>query len=201
MLYSPAKYRPSFKGPTICRNCSMFGHGTQHCHRKPSCSLCASSDHNQSICPLKILGKDTIPVFKCPYCTRNNFQPVNHRASDPSCPGRKAYADSRKQVISRQQKTKATEASKCHQTNNKVYMDAPLPAALTHTFSSVVSKKITQRIPEPANPTPATDNTDENLFSTAELFQIFTNTIGEIRKCKTKLDQIQIIANLISYVI
>ncbi len=196
------KYKPNFRGPTQCRNCSMYGHGTQNCHRKPICNLCASSDHNQSNCPLRSLDKDSSPVYKCSYCARNNYTPINHRASDPNCPGRRAYTDSRKQSANHQNAKRQPIQSTESQPKKRTFIDAPAPVPLTSTFSNIVSN-----IQKDSNH--ARNDTDdkngehqsESLFSTSELLQIFTNAIGQIRNCRTKLDQIQVIASLISHAI
>lgn len=178
------KYKPKFRGPTQCRNCAMYGHGTQNCHRKPSCSLCASNEHSQANCQLKNLSTDVNPVFKCAYCIKNNFTPVNHRANDPVCPGRKAYVDSRKSLVTRKQNS--SSGANANRNNNKIYIDAPAPAPLTQSYSSIVSKQNIEV--NNVQEDDADNNSSENLFSTAELFQIFTKAIGQFRNCKTKLD-------------
>lgn len=196
------KYMPKSRGPTQCRNCSMYGHGTQNCHRKPSCMLCASSAHNQTNCPLKNLDKDTAPVYKCSFCINHNITPTNHRASDPSCPGKIVYTESRKRSSTFQRNAKSNQTkSTINVINKKAFVDAPIPAPLTRTFSSVTSGFTDYMNQEKSNTGSDQNETDESLFSTAELLQIFTSAINQIKNCKTKLDQIQVIANLISHVI
>lgn len=193
------KYKPRFRGPTQCRNCSMYGHGTQNCHRRPACNLCASNEHNQSDCPLKSLDKESSPVYKCSYCVKNNINPMNHRASDPTCPGRKVYTNSRQQQQAAQHqstRSKSTQPNRV-QPNKSVFTEAPPPAPLTQTYSSIVSNNINHMEDDNKN----CNHSAESLFSTTELLQIFTNAIGQIRNCRTKLDQIQVIANLISHAI
>lgn len=45
---------------------------------------------------------------------------------------------------------------------------------------------------------PSLNNTND-LFSPDELFQIFTKAITELKQCKNKLGQIQVIASLLKY--
>lgn len=196
------KYKPNFRGPTQCRNCSMYGHGTQNCHRKPICSMCASSDHNQSNCPLKNLDKESSPVYKCSYCASKNITPMNHRASDPNCPGRRAYTDLRKQSVNQQNAKRKPIQSVASQPNKLMFVNAPAPVPLTSTFSSIVSniQKDNNHVRNDIDDKNG-DHHSESLFSTSELLQIFTNAIGQIRNCRTKLDQIQVIASLISHAI
>lgn len=191
------KYIPNSRGPTQCRNCCMYGHGTQNCYRKPTCSLCASNAHNQTNCPLKNMDKDTTPIYKCSYCINNNITPVNHRASDASCPGRSIYTESRKRSTMLQRNIKPTE-TKFRTSDKKVYVDAPIPPPLTQTFSSVITGA-TGHATRDENDTSSHPN--DSLFSTADLLQIFTSAINRIKNCRTKLDQIQVIADLISHAI
>lgn len=192
-------FKPRFKGPTQCRNCGMYGHGTRNCHRKSACSLCASCEHNQFDCPLKQLPKDASPVFKCSYCTSNKLQPTNHRASDPSCPARNVYIGARNSIASkhgnnRNETTKT--ASRRHIVVQSV--PAPIPPPLKHSFRDVVASSENEN-----KQSTTTENlgTNEDMFSTAELFQIFTSAIEQIRNCRSKLDQIQVISNLLSHVV
>lgn len=196
-----SKYKPRSQGPTQCRNCAMYGHGTQNCHRKSMCTLCASNEHNQLTCPLKQLAKDASPVFKCSYCTQNNIQPSNHRASDDNCPGRKIYMNLRNSTATQNQKnkTKQQETQKNQSTRNR-YVTAPAPPPLTQSYRNVLSNSNSNDHQSQQNST-MDNNANEDLFSTADLFKIFTNAIQDIRNCRTKLDQIQVIANLIQHVL
>lgn len=191
-MVSWAKYRPRFQGPTQCRNCSMYGHGTQNCHRKPVCTLCASTSHNQSTCPLKTLDKTTTPVYKCSYCANLKLQSVNHRASDPECPGRQAYLKTRMTTFNQQRNRRNQPMLYNSIKDNTTFVPAPIPSPLTRTFSSVAAD---------GNKNDQAASISEDLFTTAELLEIFKNAISRIKNCKSKLDQIQVIADLINHVI
>ncbi|KAG4071983.1 hypothetical protein HA402_016223 [Bradysia odoriphaga] len=189
-------FKPRFKGPTQCRNCGMYGHGTRNCHRKPCCVLCASNEHNQYDCPLTRLPKDSSPVYKCSYCINNKHQPTNHRADDQNCPARKVYTDARKNTAPKQDRfskkviTDSSMNQKAHQS-----LPAPIPPPLQRSFRDVVATA------ENVQPNIEISSSSEELFTTAELFRIFTNAIDQIRNCKSKLDQIQVISNLLCHVV
>lgn len=183
-----SQYRPKHNGPTQCRNCAMYGHGTSNCHRKPTCSLCANTEHNQSSCPLNNLPQDASPMYKCSYCVKNNLQNVNHKANDPKCPARMAYSNARRNVATRQVDEKSKQSAR--QQYNVPMIPAPSPPPITRSFRDAVTQGSTS---------PVTEN--EDLFTTTQLLQIFTNAVHDIKKCRTKLDQIQVITNLLSYVV
>lgn len=190
-----SKYKPRSKGPTQCRNCTMYGHGTRNCFRKSACSLCASNEHSQESCPLRSLSKESTPLYKCSYCSSHNMKAVNHKANDINCPGRTAYIESREKNF---QRNRNAERSKSNQQVNKgQFVPAPIPPPLTMSFKDVMTKDSAQDKPchESEN------DTNNDLFSTAELLRIFMKAAEEIKKCRTKLDQIQVITNLLSYVV
>lgn len=191
-----SKYKPRPRGPTQCRNCSMYGHGTQNCHRKPTCTLCASNEHNQMVCPLRQLPKDSSPVFKCSYCTINNIQPSNHRASDANCPGRKIYVNLRKSLPASQTNNKTNQQRHSYQYNRNQFAPAPAPPPLTQSYKNVLVNECHDDHYQQHD-----NSGTQDLFSTAELFSIFTDAIQDIRNCRSKLDQIQVIAKLINHVL
>lgn len=186
-------FRTKSNGTTQCRNCTMYGHGTRNCHRKPKCSLCAGSDHNQSDCPLSKLPPDAAPIYKCTYCVSKGLQNVNHRASDPNCPAKTAYLNARKNSAARQGNNNAKQATN-QQRKAMEMIPASAPPPLTQTFRDVVTSHAN-------TPESASNDVNEDLFTTTQLLQIFTNAIHDIKKCRTKLEQIQVITNLLSHVL
>lgn len=73
----------SRKGPTQCRNCQMYGHGTSHCNRKVRCKKCGD---NHS-------GEDCInDLPKCVNCGGD------HEADFSDCFGRKSYVAIRENI-------------------------------------------------------------------------------------------------------
>lgn len=63
-------------GPTQCRRCQMFGHGTQNCNLVPRCVICAE-EHLTSDCPLNQSENtnsksDNKDKLKCINCNENH---------------------------------------------------------------------------------------------------------------------------------
>lgn len=193
-----SKYKPIARNITQCRNCTMYGHGSRNCFRKPVCSQCASNEHTQQNCPLNKLNNDSAPVYKCSYCTSKNLQAVNHRANDANCPGRKAYIDARENASQRQRakETQSAPGQRKNQ-NQQWYTPAPNPPPLSRSFKDGV----VNNAGEGAANVSCTGNANDDLFTTAELLRIFMKAAGELKNCKSKLDQIQVITNLLSYAV
>ena len=191
-----SKYKPRAKNVTQCRKCAMYGHGTQNCFRKQTCSLCASISHSQQNCPLNNLSKDSAPVYKCAYCVSKNLQAVNHRANDINCPGRKAYIDARENA-SQRHRSNVNKSTYVNRKNHFNFTPAPNPPPLTRSFNDVVANGGRE---EPINVN-QTGNVNDDLFTTADLLKIFMKAAEELKNCKSKLDQIQVIASLLNYVV
>lgn len=112
---------------------------------------------------------------------------MNHRASDPICPGRKAYTDSRNRTVHHHNTKEKPTQSNRNQLNKNLFIDAPIPAPLTNTFSSIVSNTqipIDNGVGADTDNVINSDNQSGSLFSTAELLRIFTNAIGQIKNCR-----------------
>lgn len=192
-----APYRPSKRGPTQCNKCSMYGHGARNCGRKAVCFHCASNEHDTKTCPLKqdISSHESNIVYKCHYCISHGLLPMNHRANDKSCPGRQRYVDIK-------------------QVSNSSRRGAPVPTRQNLPKQHIGQHDLPRRVVQPGvsfsnvltgNVT-ADNNTNggsesESLFNTAELFNIFSKAINDMRKCKNKLDQLQVIASLLSHAV
>lgn len=72
-------YKNTRYGPTQCRKCQMFGHGTSNCFRKAKCPNC-SKEHSDDACT----KLDSEP-FLCANCGEN------HNSTDPICNKRLEY--------------------------------------------------------------------------------------------------------------
>lgn len=88
------------KGPTFCKKCSMYGHGSKNCHRSAVCSVCAGN-HDSSVCTLNKTQHEGPVVYKCFNCSKKNLKNVNHKADDPKCPCRQEYLEMRRRITSR----------------------------------------------------------------------------------------------------
>jgi hypothetical protein len=76
-------------GPTQCRRCQAWGHGSSNCHLNPACVKCAGA-HETSACPVSPRGQ-IVPEdqLKCVNCDKS------YAASFRECPTRVSYILSR----------------------------------------------------------------------------------------------------------
>lgn len=192
-----AHYKPKFKGPTLCNKCSSYGHGAQNCNRTAHCTLCAG-EHESKDCTLKTNENTTSIVYKCFNCSINN-KPSNHKANDEQCPFRLHYLEIKNRANNRHRQIQP----------NTLYHKTRTPQTQTTQTTQTA-----QRIPNITNKLPLSyadqlknlpqandENNDEELFSISELLNIFKNAVSKIKQCRTKLDQISVIASLLEYAI
>lgn len=117
MMYHRIKWEASKRkdnGPTQCKNCLMYGHGSLYCRRPPVCALCASA-HRQEDCVVDFTPPpppppvadgqpeapvpEFIPPFRCVHCTalrRADPRFAMHSALDPLCHVRMAKKESQR---------------------------------------------------------------------------------------------------------
>lgn len=176
------------KGPTQCRKCGLYGHGTENCYRQKICFLCSSITHDSDYCPMNNTSGGKI--YKCFNCVSKGYTEFKHRADDLSCPCRANYIEAR---------LKATQKNTAIQRAN-----SGLQPVITsgQQFSNVPNPNGNQTIPNSNNATYANQlKPNADLFSMDELFAIFRNATVELKKCSTKLDQLNIIVSLLKYAI
>lgn len=76
-------------GPTQCRRCQAWGHGSSHCHLPPACVKCAGA-HETSACPASAKGEKVPETqLKCVNCQKS------HSANYGGCECRQSYIASR----------------------------------------------------------------------------------------------------------
>ncbi len=86
-----AYYDAKRHGPTQCRRCQEWGHGSSHCHLSPACVKCAG-DHETSACTFAGKGaKVPVENLKCANCKQA------HTANYGGCPTRMEFIASRPQ--------------------------------------------------------------------------------------------------------
>jgi hypothetical protein len=86
-----AYYDAKRHGPTQCRRCQEWGHGSSHCLIAPACVKCAG-DHETSACTLAEKGAKVPDAnLKCANCKQS------HTANYGGCPTRKEFIASRPQ--------------------------------------------------------------------------------------------------------
>lgn len=196
-------YKPKRRGPTQCRKCLMYGHGISSCARFTVCALCCGS-HLTSTCTT---FPDTIenPIFRCFNCASSDL-PHNHKATDPICPFRTKYNTtiSSMREKSKQNKKQNPNVNNHHQSTHR-YVLAPPPAPLTASYAYTAALTNAQ----PSAPTSLAQtfmpnfnghintNTNQNLWSFTEVSNLLLNSINELKQCKSKLDQLAVIAKLL----
>lgn len=192
-------FKPRKRGPTQCFNCGMYGHGATYCNRKIACLLCGEA-HLSNTCPLEALtDADSHVVFKCINCASNGL-PANHRATDDACPAKHDYIAIRGRANTRPSKNsvpRKEEIPRNAQQNNPNTNVGSLVstnvsfAEMLKQGSSTFSRRT---VPENVNVTGRQD-----LWSFTEVSELLLQSIDELSKCQTKLDQLRVIANLLQH--
>lgn len=202
-------YKPSRKGPTQCYRCMLYGHGISQCMRFAVCSLC-SGNHLTNTCT-KITKTTTNPVYKCYNCASAKLPTHNHKATDPNCPYRAKYEAAITNARDRNKNSHTTNNIQTHTSqtntnNDHRYVRAPQPPPMTTSYANTARSSHTNtrsQVPPRTHPNNRADtqqtSTDNNgnLWSLAEVTDLLLNSINELKACKTKLDQLKVIANLL----
>lgn len=198
------KFKPKNKGPTQCYKCVMYGHGIGSCNRFAVCMLCAGN-HLTKECNV-IAKNSSNPTYKCYNCASAKLQ-HNHKANDPNCPFRAKYIAT---IEKARNKNKAKTESRriverTHSNTHSrtgTFVKAPMPSPLTRTFAEATSSFNTQSshrstAPRDANNTQTQSNDD--LWSIREVTHLLLSSINELKQCKSKLDQLAVIAHLLEH--
>lgn len=202
-------YKPSRKGPTQCYRCMLYGHGISQCMRFSVCSLC-SGNHLTSTCTT-ITKTTTNPVYKCYNCASANLPTHNHKATDPNCPYRAKYEAAIKNVRDKNKNTHTPNNIQTHTTqtntnNDHRYVRAPQPPPMSTSYANATRSPDTNTDSAPPPRTQRNNRADQqqtsnvnsgNLWSLTEVTDLLLNSINELQACKTKLDQLKVIANLL----
>lgn len=188
--WKPFVPKRSDKKVTQCYNCLMFGHGGSNCYRVKQCGNCASVGHNSSECPS--LSKSA-EFVKCFNCIQKKYTNINHRANDVSCPCRKKFIAQREQYS--QYNQQSTNNANLHR-NVATKPNPPIIIPKNPPSTSTWPRPTIQ-----GNPIQINKNDNDELFSTEDLFKIFSQTVNELRLCKNKLDQLTVIMNLLNHAI
>jgi hypothetical protein len=202
VTWKPHKPRVS-NGPMQCWRCLMFGHGGENCNRATACMICASLEHLSKDCPTRSIENPTVS-FKCFNCIAKGFSNVNHRANDPSCESRMHYLEIRKNALN---KNNRRQPSRKDEFNLDKFQFPAMPSANNNNFVFRKNPLLERLAPSPvpsyadqvrASPVPSTN---QGLFSTDELFDIFFNAYQDLQKCQSRAEQIKVIASLLKHAI
>lgn len=156
---------------TQCYNCQMFGHGSNRCAVKSYCSNCAGP-HKTAECP------DGSTV-KCANCNGS------HKSNDANCPSRISYLNLRSQYRSHQVRPNRTNISLPPQLDYSNAFPNTLSKSNFHSSARWVNHN--------GNHTP---NVNKDLFSLEEIKSLTFELIKNLRNCKTKADQFELITSL-----
>lgn len=199
VVVSWSPYIASRKGPTQCNNCQLHGHGSKNCNLPPRCSKCGGK-HASADCQ-----RDHLPLPERPYmcCLCGNA----HSSRDRNCPKRIDYM---KMKLSR-----ATSKSNHPNKGNNAFDQRSNQQSLhQQRFISNDSEFPAMKVQpgrkfsdwfSPSQPSCPTNEVNtsvtEELFSPSQLLDITTELITNLRACRTKMDQFQVITRLaIKYV-
>lgn len=177
------KYLRNQSGLTQCSNCLRFSHGARNCFLSPRCIRCGE-EHASASCDKLIIPRDpksTIPPaqVRCANCGGR------HTANFEKCPERQKYLAARQTARTSLQgrlqghAQRRTDPPNSH--NNYDSRSRP-----NHGLRS-------QGQPTYAN---VLKNSNEGLYTPSECYQIFKRFLNEILSCKTKAQQIDVIARI-----
>lgn len=188
------------KGPSQCLRCAMFGHGISACNRKPTCLLCGEA-HETKDCSFSGTDDSEQRIFKCFNCKAKNLQ-HNHKASDPLCPCRINYIEIRSSANNRKpQATQQRQQQYVHTPEHFPPLSQARPTQLaqplTRSFADAAKHTPRQQFNSHVN---AQRDRGDDLFTFAEVSDILFSCINELEKCKSKFDQMRVIANMLSNV-
>lgn len=184
--------RPS--GPTQCRNCQLYGHGTKHCHLNPKCVKCGGG-HATAACKVNV-EENNKKNLKCANCGGN------HSANYSKC-----------EVLAKYLRIRQNNSNQTAKSASRVKRDAVVTSSSTHkpNFPPLASRHSTaQKVwfsqfkPQNCSQNATDDHsyshrhTDgrDDLFNTQELLGITKELINNLRQCKSKYDQIEVITEL-----
>lgn len=205
-------YKPK-QQPTQCYRCCMYGHGARSCNRYAICILC-SGNHLTKQCTI-ILPNTVNPEYKCFNCMSAKLQ-HNHKANDPKCVFRAKYVVTKEMAQSKHKQKPPSKRHASERENNSTeyrYVRAPQPPPLTHTFAATTKNKqnpqtltsIRQASSSLASNasmstnTFAPSNSSDDLWTITEVAQLLSQSINELKQCSSKLDQLNVIARLLSH--
>lgn len=199
-------YKPKRKGPTQCMRCLMYGHGISSCNRYTVCMLCAGP-HLTKECTTHNDNTNTNTDFKCFNCMSAGIE-HNHKANNVNCPFRSKYEQAR--TNARNETTNNNNETNTNKQRTQTITNQPPPKpssqisyadtirASTASSSRTQSNTTRSQSQTHSNPNENLDNNpSSNLWSFNECADLLFDSIEKLQKCKTKLNQLKVIANLL----
>lgn len=191
-------YKPKNRGPTQCYKCCMYGHGASSCNRYNVCILCGMN-HLTNDCQLQRADpKTSIVPYKCFNCA-NAGLPHNHKANDADCPFRQKYIQARNNARVKTHTNTVRSPNGAQNNNQHRFILAPKPPPLTQSFANVTQENHNTHPSSNSNWSTQADTHCDNLWSFEEISNLLLSSIDQLNKCNTKLDQLKVIANLLTH--
>lgn len=180
------KYFFNQSNVTQCANCLRFSHGAKNCNLPPRCIRCGGN-HASSLCDKLINPKDPrskIPASQvsCANCKGN------HTANFEKCSERQKYLHVRQNSSSTRQNNSANRQNNSASRQNTRHKAPPATTPRPSRYQS----DFEQERPSYRDVT----RNSSDLFSPAQMYQIFKKFTNELLKCKTKEEQIDTIAQM-----
>lgn len=178
-------YRGGRSDVTQCQKCLNFGHGTRNCYILPHCSNCAGKHATSE----RRLAEAV--EFKCANCGGA------HQGSSRECPKREEYKHIRKEASKANQPGRRKQHVPLFNAN-----DFPqLPSQTQSHFPPNNNQRQTgahgNGRPQPANQPKSEQEPTNELFTATELMEIFVNMTDALRSCRSKSEQIQVLASFV----
>lgn len=190
IIVSWERYKPVHRDVTQCFNCLDFGHGGKNCHLKRRCAKCGGDEHITSECM-----QDSL--VKCLNCNGE------HSSTDRKCPKRAEFVKFRQQATTKNQPNRRKNPPALVEQNFP-----PLPPR--HPVPDLKPLPLDPRLRAAMNPSPpgfnqeprpiqepTVEGKDNDLYTPTELLKIFQQMSAELRGCKTKNQQIEVLTSFV----
>lgn len=208
LLFHRVVWEPSRKrnlGPTICRNCAMFGHGMQSCHRPSVCIYCAQN-HPVSKCPnVAADSEEKTKLMCCINCQSRGLKSDDHAANHNQCPVRTLFIETSMGAKTKPKPAKklpSNESKSSVRNNTASWPKLPTPKP-TRTTSSSPKKPSFGSSYDSASYSKATRKplesvtNNDDLFSIDQVVEITFEAINALQQCNNRFDQLRVIAQLL----
>lgn len=188
-------------GPTQCRRCQMFGHGTKSCNVNPRCVICGAG-HLTTECPHPkpdFKNNQQAPEYvRCVNCNQN------HQANYPGCKSLQDYKSIRNSINQRNRRIKSSRNNVDFSSNEYPSLPRNQPAPgnsfVNSRQSYPTSYASVLKCPTLENKFSNNSNS-QNLFSFQEITSLVEEVVEGLENCKTRKEQFNVITSLaIKYV-
>lgn len=168
---------------TQCHNCQMFGHGSSRCCVKTFCANCAGN-HKTAEC--------TSQTVMCANCKEP------HKSLSPECPFREKYQQIRQRYQPRSSRFRQQLShNNSRFNNNNANYSSDFPNNLNQGATTSNREWNHQRNNNFNNNHNTNGNNNaNNLFSLEEIRNLTLELISNLKRCKCKADQFEVITSL-----